>query len=53
MFFNQLIIKIIPYLPFVIIRLVAGRYVAGETIEDALKVVKTLNDKGFSATIDI
>ena len=53
MFFNQLIIKIIPYLPFFIIRLVAGRYVAGETIEDALKVVKTLNDKGFSATIDI
>ena len=53
MFFNQFIIKILPYLPFSIVRLVAGRYVAGETAEDALKVVKALNQQGFSATVDI
>ena len=51
--FNQFIIKILPYLPFSIVRLVAGRYVAGETAEDALKVVKALNQQGFSATVDI
>ncbi len=51
--FNQFIIKILPYLPFSIVRLVAGRYVAGETAEDALKVVKVLNQQGFSATVDI
>ena len=53
MLFNQFIIKILPYLPFSIVRLVAGRYVAGETAEDALKVVKALNQQGFSATVDI
>ena len=51
--FNQLIVKIIPLLPLFIVRLVAGRYVAGEKIIDALKVVKALNDKGFLATLDI
>ena len=51
--FNQFIINILPYLPFSVIRLVAGRYVAGENAEDALNVVKSLNQKGFSATLDI
>ena len=53
MLFNQFIIKILPYLPLSVIRLIAGRYVAGETAEDALNVVKTLNQQGFSATVDI
>ena len=51
--FNQFIIKILPYLPFSIIRFIAGKYVAGENADDALNVVKTLNSKGFSATVDI
>ena len=51
--FNQFIIKILPYLPFSVVQLVAGRYVAGETAEDALNVVTTLNQQGFSATVDI
>ena len=53
MLFNQFIIKILPYLPFSVVQLVAGRYVAGETAEDALNVVTTLNQQGFSATVDI
>ena len=53
MLFNQFIIKILPYLPLSVIRLIAGRYVAGETSEDALNVVKALNQQGFSATVDI
>ena len=35
------------------VRAIAGRYVAGETPEEALVVVKELNKKGFSATLDI
>lgn len=31
----------------------ANSYVAGESIDSALKVVKILNEKGFSATMDI
>ena len=52
-FLNQFIIKIISFLPVFIIRLVAGRYVAGENSEDALKTVTILNKKGFTATLDI
>ena len=51
--FNQLIIKIAKYLPLIIVRQVAGKYVAGETADDALKVIKKLNNKGYSATLDI
>ena len=53
MIFNQFIIKILPYLPLAVIRLVAGKYVAGESAADALNVVKALNLQGFSATVDI
>lgn len=31
---------------------VASRFVAGETIEDAIRVIKTLNEKGMYATLD-
>ena len=51
--FNQFIIKIIPFLPLFLVRLIAGRYVAGEKTEDVIKVIKTLNKKGFYATVDI
>ena len=51
--FNQLIIKITPFLPRWIVWKIAGRYVAGETVTKALEVVRQLNDKGFSATVDI
>ena len=33
-------------------RRVARRFVAGEDIEDALKVVKTLNERGMTASLD-
>jgi proline dehydrogenase len=33
-------------------RLVARRFVAGEDIEDALKVVKALNERGMTASLD-
>ena len=51
--FNQLIIKILPYLPLLLVRTVAIKYVAGETSQDALRIVQNLNKKGFSVTLDI
>ena len=51
--FNQFIIKIIQYLPIYFVQLVAQRYVAGESIDDALNVVREINNKGYSATVDI
>ena len=50
---NRLIIFLTPLLPHSFIRLIAGRYVAGEDQADALKIVKELNNKGYSTTIDI
>ena len=51
--FNQFIIKITPLLPLWIVWKIAGRYVAGESIADALVVIRQLNGKGYSATVDI
>ncbi len=51
--FNQFIIKITPLLPLWIVWKIAGRYVAGESIADALVVIRQLNEKGYSATVDI
>ena len=51
--FNQFIIKITPLLPLWMVWKIAGRYVAGESIADALVVIRQLNEKGYSATVDI
>ena len=50
---NQLIIKLTPLLPRIIVWRIAGKYVAGETSEEVLSVIKILNDKEFSVTVDI
>ena len=50
---NSIIIKIIKQLPKSIVWNFASKYVAGETHKAALNVIKRLNQKGFSATIDI
>ena len=50
---NSVIIKIITLVPKSIVQLFSGRYVAGEKHKTALAVVKSLNNQGFSATIDI
>ena len=52
-FINHLIKYTLPALPKWFARPFAKPYVAGETSEQALKHVKTINEKGFSATIDI
>ena len=51
--FNTFITKVIPCLPLFMIRSIAGRYVAGETTQDALRIAKDLNGKGFCVTLDI
>ena len=51
--FNQIIVYIAKLLPLSITKIVAGRYVAGEQKSDALTIIKELNTKGYSATIDI
>ena len=50
---NRFIISLTTLLPLWFVRLIAGRYVAGEKQDDALKIVKELNNRGYAVTIDI
>ena len=50
---NNFIIQILPFLPKTLIRIIAGRYIAGTSIQSAVKTVSKLNNKGQSATLDI
>jgi proline dehydrogenase len=51
--FNNLIAKILPYVPRPFVGIVARQYIAGETLNDAVREVKNLNAQGISATIDL
>lgn len=50
---NSILAAIISIFPRWIIKPFAKPYVAGETIAEALTHIHTLNDKGFTATLDI
>ena len=50
---NKLIASILPIFPKSFIRIFANKYIAGETIDDAVRVVKELNSKNIMATIDV
>ena len=50
---NTLIVKVTQLLPKSIVRVFAGRYIAGEELQDAINLVKTLNSKGIYATMDV
>lgn len=51
--FNALIAKLLPIVPKPIVRAVAGRYIAGSTVEQAVQTVRQLNAEGAKATIDV
>jgi proline dehydrogenase len=51
--FNRLLVTTLPLVPKAIVGRVAARYVAGATLDDALRVVRDLNTKGAMGTIDV
>ncbi|HYN20246.1 MAG TPA: proline dehydrogenase family protein [Thermoanaerobaculia bacterium] len=51
--FNRLLVTGLPVVPKVLVGRVASRYVAGETLDDAVRVVRTLNEQGAMATVDV
>ena len=51
--FNRFITTLIPLLPLSFVRMIARRYVAGESSQEALKIVQRLNKNGYSVTLDI
>lgn len=50
---NRLVVGTLPLVPRSIVRRIASRYVAGETIDQALDVVRNLNAEGCMATLDV
>ncbi|MFA6923137.1 MAG: proline dehydrogenase family protein [Bacteroidales bacterium] len=51
--FNKLISKLLPYMPESFVWIFSKRYVAGKTIDDAIKACKELNSEGIKITLDI
>lgn len=51
--FNKLIVTTLPLVPKFIVGKVASRYVAGETLAEAVDTIKALNDEGACCTIDL
>ena len=50
---NQLIIKTMPLVPKSIIHMVAKKYIAGDTLDDAVRVTKDFEKLGGMTTIDV
>jgi proline dehydrogenase len=51
--FNKAIVATMPLVPRPLIRYFAGRYIAGDKLEDAVRVTEMLNRRGICATIDV
>ena len=50
---NQLIISFIQLLPKPLVKRFAIRYIAGEKLDDAVRVVRTLNSRNMMGTMDV
>ena len=51
--FNKLIILILPLIPKRLIKIIAKKYIAGTTLEEAINAIKNLNSQGQKVTLDI
>jgi proline dehydrogenase len=51
--FDRAVAATLPLVPRPVVRRFADRYMAGETLEDAVATVRRLNDRGVMATIDV
>jgi proline dehydrogenase len=47
------IVRLLPAVPRPVVRRISERYIAGEELDDALRVARQLNDGGKMATIDV
>jgi proline dehydrogenase len=50
---NKMIAGILPYMPKKLVWIFSRKYIAGETIEDAIRVSKELNSQGIKVTVDL
>jgi proline dehydrogenase len=50
---DRAIVRVLPAVPRPVVRRLSQRYIAGPTLEDAVEVVRSLNDEAKMATIDV
>jgi len=50
---NQLITKMLPLMPKKLVWIFSSKYIAGETIDDAIRVCRTLNAQKVKITLDL
>lgn len=51
--FDSMIASALPFVPKPVVRYFSRRYIAGEALDDAIRVVRELNSQGAMATIDV
>ena len=51
--FNKLVVSALPFIPKPVVGQVSKRYIAGETLDDAVATVRSLNSKKCMATLDL
>ena len=52
-FFNKIIVAMVQLMPKAVVGMFSRKYIAGETLDEAVQTVKYLNQKGIYATIDV
>lgn len=50
---NRALVTLLPAVPKPVVRRLAGRYIAGPTLDDAVRVVRRVNGEGKLATVDV
>jgi len=50
---DRALVRLLPAVPKPVVRRISERYIAGEELDDALRVVRRLNAEGKMATIDV
>ena len=51
--FDRAVVRVLPLVPRSVVRKIAAPYIAGETLDDARRVVAELNAAGIRATLDV
>jgi len=51
--FDRAVVGLLPLIPKPVVRKIADRYIAGETLDEAARTVRRLNEEGCEATVDV
>lgn len=52
-FFNKLVVWTLPFIPKFLVKRASERYIAGSTLDDGIRVVKSLNEQGCKTSLDV